>query len=182
MTELFLFGASHTLQCGHESCAPASIAMFRDEMVRVCKQESIKRIAEEMSAEGLARHNATATVGTLVAADLGICHQNIDLTNAEKVALSIDDTPVLATVERFHAGDGGSGFREAMDDLADAVRERIWIARLLAKAHWPALFICGSDHVQSVRRIFRSVGLDSKVVHRDFGPSCCMPRCQDQRI
>jgi hypothetical protein len=88
----------------------------------------------------------------------------------EKTSLSIDDSPVITTVMRLHLHAGSAGFREAMDDLADAIRERIWVARLLTRDHWPTLFICRSDHVQSVRRIFRTLGLDARVVHRDYEP------------
>jgi len=147
-----------------------SVSAYRDELTRICRQESIRRIAEEMSAEGLARHGVTMTVGAQVAAALGIEHRNVDLTAAERNMLSIDDGPVLAIVQRFHPSDGGAGFREAMDDLGHAVRERVWVARLLteSKAVWPTLFVCGSDHVESVRRIIRAVGMDSIVLHRDY--------------
>lgn len=169
MAEFFIIGTSHTLQCGHTSCAPASIAAFRDELVRVCKKESIQRVADEMSTDGLRRHQVSMTVGANVAAELGIQYQHVDLTSVERNKLSIDDTSVFPTIKYFQPSDGGTGIREALGDLADAVRERIWIARLLSKAHWPTLFICGADHVQSVRRIVRSLGLDSKVVHRCYG-------------
>ena len=168
-TELYILGTSHPLQCGSAECAQATILAFDAELRRLCETFKIQRITEEMTADGLAQHKVTDTVGQRVAKDFGILHQPVDLSPQERIGISIDDSVVIATVRRYGIFDGGP-FREAFDDLADGIRERVWLARILSKEEWPVLFICGSDHAVSVRRLCRRLGIDAKVAHRDYEP------------
>ena len=82
MTDLFILGTSHKLQCGHESCSQSDVAAFHAELRRLCDEERIQRIAEEMSADGLAYYGVTETIGQRVSSELGLAsnHQNVDLT------------------------------------------------------------------------------------------------------
>lgn len=168
-TELYILGTSHSLQCGSAECAQASILAFETKLRRLCETFKIQRIAEEMTADGLTRHEVTETVGQRVARGIRIEHQPVDLSPKERSDVSIDDTVVIATVRRYGIFNG-SAFREAFDDLADGIRERVWVARLLSKEEWPVLFICGSDHAVSVRRLCRRLGISAEVVHRDYEP------------
>jgi hypothetical protein len=87
----------------------------------------------------------------------------------ERGDFSLNDSAVIATVRRWRVFDGGP-FREAFDDLVDGIRERVWIARLLSGKDWPILFICGSNHAVSVRRLCRGLGMDAQVIHLDYEP------------
>ncbi len=167
--DLYILGTNHPLQCGSISCAQLRVQAFETEVRSLCKKYKIQRVAEEMTKEGLKKHKVTATVGQRVAKDIGAEYQMVDLRQTERRNLSIDDSPVISTVMRYHIAQGG-GFREAFDDLADGVRERVWIGRILSGAKWPTLFVCGSNHVISVRRLWRCLGLASKVVHLDYEP------------
>lgn len=168
-TDLYILGTSHPLQCGSDEFTQESIIAFDAELRRLCESFKIRRIAEEMTIDGLARFNVAESVGQRVAKGIGIAHQPVDLTPQERIGISIDDSVVIATVRRYHIFDGGP-FREAFDDLADGIRERVWLVRMLSREEWPILFICGSDHVISVRRLWRRLGVDAKVVHRDYEP------------
>ena len=167
--ELYILGTSHPLQCGSAECTQANILAFDTELRRLCETFKIQRIAEEMTADGLAHHKVTETIGQRVAKDFGIRHQLVDLSQKERIGVSIDDSVLIATIRRNGIFDGGP-FREAFDDLGDGIRERVWIARVLSREEWPILFICGSDHAVSVRRLCRSLGMSAKVVHRDYEP------------
>lgn len=168
-TELYILGTSHSLQCGSADCTQTNILTFDTELRRLCETFKIQRIAEEMTADGLTRYKVTETVGQRVAKDIGIPNQFVDLSPEERIGVSIDDSVVIATVRRYVIFDGGP-FREAFDDLADGIRERVWVARILSREEWPILFICGSDHAVSVRKLWRRLGIDAKVVHRDYEP------------
>jgi hypothetical protein len=167
---MYIVGTSHSLQCGSATCTPADIRAFYDEIRSLCAKFNIQRIAEEMTADGLAHHKVNETVAERVTRDIGIHHQSVDLSEHERRNLSLDDSVVIATVQRWRIFNG-STFRESFDDLADAIRERVWIARLLSGTKWPVLFICGSNHSISVRRICRALGMDVKVVHLDLSPN-----------
>ena len=147
----------------------SSVQTFDAELRRLCGSFKIQRIAEEMTEDGLIHHKVVETIGQRVARDMVVSYQTVDLSVKERHSLSMDDSVVLATVKRWSIFDG-SPFREAFDDLADGIRERVWIARLLSGKEWPILFICGSDHAVSVRRLCRGLGMEAKVVYRDYEP------------
>ena len=168
-TDLYILGTNHPLQCGSTACPQSSIRAFDAELRSVCMQFKIQRIAEEMTEEGLKNHDVIETVGCRVAKEIDAVYQMVDLCLTERRALSIDDSPVITTVMRYHITNGG-GFREAFDDFVEGVRERVWVGRILSGSEWPTLLVCGSNHVVSIRRLWRSLGLESKVVHLDYEP------------
>jgi hypothetical protein len=168
---LFIIGTSHTIQCGIEGAdASKSKAAFAAELRRVCEYHRIERIAEEMSTAGLKYQGVKRTVGAQVARKLGIEHHHVDMEPKERAALSLDDGPMLNIVLNRGFPDGGGTFRSAFDALGDAVRERCWIGRILARREWPTLFVCGSDHTASVARLWRSLKLPLVIVHPDYEP------------
>lgn len=167
--EVFILGTSHPLQCGSAECTKENIVAFEKEVRSLCKKLSVKRIAEEMTVEGLAHNGVTETIPQRIARDIAVPVQHVDLQQKDRSTLSINDSTVINTVRRHGIFDGGP-FREAFDDLADGVRERVWVARMLSRTEWPVLFVCGSEHAASVRRLFRGLGIDSTVVHLDYEP------------
>ena len=167
---LFIIGTSHTIQCGNDGVnSPVKRATFAAELRHVCKHHQIARIAEEMSKAGLKHQGVKRTVGAQIAKKLGIAHHHVDMEPKERAALSLDDGPMLNCIMNNGLRDGGR-FRDAFTNLGDAVRERCWIGRILARSEWPALFVCGSDHATSVARLWRSLRLPLVIVHRDYEP------------
>ena len=167
---IYLFGTSHSLQCAAPGVEGSKVAAFEAELHHVCEKHAIVRIAEEASKSGLSCCGVECTIGARVAQKLGIEHHNVDLEPEERAALSLDDGPMLNIVLRSGFPDGGSGFRAAYSVIGDAVRERIWIGRILARSQWPTLFVCGADHTTSVEQLWRSLALPVTVVHRDYEP------------
>lgn len=167
--DLYILGTNHPLQCGSTECSDRNVEAFAAELRRLCSKFKIQRLVEEMTDEGLKRHNVTETVCSRVAGEIGAAYEIVDLNQIQRRALCIDDSPVITTVMRHHISDG-SGFREAFDDLADGVRERVWVARILSGNQWPVLFLCGAYHVVSIRRLWRGLGLESKIIHLDYEP------------
>ena len=53
MREVFILGTSHSLQRGDEACRPESILALKEEIERILSKHGIRRIAEEMSIDGL---------------------------------------------------------------------------------------------------------------------------------
>ncbi len=140
------------------------------ELHRICACEKIARIAEEMSATGLAYHGVTTTIGMRVAEKLSIGHHNIDLEPEQRAALSLDDGPMLNIVIGGNFSDGGRRFRDAFNTLGDGVRERCWIGRILAREEWPTLLVCGANHSLSVEQLWLSLRLPVTLVHQDYEP------------
>jgi hypothetical protein len=167
---LFLIGTSHTLQCASPGVDRAKVEAFESEVRRICAEARIARIVEEMSKAGLKHHEVECTIGARVALDLGLLHQHVDLEPTERAALSLDDGPMLNIVLNHDFPDGGGSFRRAFNALGNSVRERCWIGRMLSRKEWPALFVCGSDHTDSIKSLWQSLGLPITIVHRDYEP------------
>ena len=170
MASLNIFGTSHPLQCAQPTCRPDAVEALRDAIEDACKETRCARIVEEMNDEGLARHSATSTVGFSVAKQLGLVHAMIEPTRAERDTWALNDAPLFAVMEMDSTVVDPQRFRDALTVQANEVRERLWVARMLAEPKWPTLFICGSDHVQAVQRLWYALGLDARIVHRDFDP------------
>lgn len=141
---------------------------FAAELRNICQTHRIARIAEEMSKAGLKHQGVKRTIGAQVAKTLGIAHHHVDMEPKERAMLSLDNGPMLNIAIHRGFPDGGGKFRDAFNALGDEVRERCFIGRILAKREWPALFICGSDHTDSVARLWRSLQLPLVVVHHDY--------------
>lgn len=167
--DIYIVGTNHPLQCGSEEVPKNKVSLYEAELRRVLEKYNIKRISEEISPEGLAHYKVTETVAQKIAKELNIPSEGVDLTKEELSNLSLGDSGLLQVMEAFNIQDG-SQLKEGIDDLADGVRERVWVARILSKKEWPVLFICGSQHSVSIRRLIRRVGFPPEVVHIDYQP------------
>jgi len=163
--QLYVLGTSHDFQCGSAKCLPTQIAAFQAELQRIFDEYRVKCFADEMDAEGLRRYNVSSTIAQPLASSLGIEHHYIDLTVDERRLFSLGESALL---KPFNAG--RTNFHQVFDTIRNEVRERCWVARILAKQQWPTLLICGADHSQNVAKLWRRFGLKVVVLHEDYEP------------
>ena len=174
MREVFILGTSHSLQCGVKACRSESISALKEEIKRILSKHGIRRIAEEMSVDGLTDmledEKPCRTVCQRIAGD-DIPVVFVDLGDEERAKLSLSNSRIDAFM--FSHGCSNSErvwLRQAFSDLVGEVRERVWVSRILSGAEWPVLFVCGADHTATVRALFTRVRIRSTVIHRDFDP------------
>ena len=173
--EVFVFGTSHSLQCGAAKCSADSIFLLEQEIRRVLSECGIRRIAEEMSDDALREivpDEGRRTVCQRVAGD-DVRVEFIDLGENERAHLSLSNNDIDGIALRdFFARDPSepTRLRDALNRLCDEVRERVWVARVLSGNEWPVLFVCGADHSVSVERLFQRVGVPATMICRDFDP------------
>jgi len=167
--DIYVMGTNHPLQCGRADVPKTSVASYESELRTALDKYNIKRVAEEMSPDGRKEHKVSKTVAQRVAKELGLPYQAVDLTNKDRARLSLGDSTVLQVTRSFKIQNAGP-FRQGFDDLADGIRERIWIARILSEEQWPVFLICGSEHAVSIRRLWRCMGFVTKLVHLDYEP------------
>jgi hypothetical protein len=167
---LFIVGTHHAIQCG--TLRPAQHD-FAATLTELCRSNGVIRVAEEMSPHGLSEQRVSETVGAQVARDIGAAYEMLDFDRDERQALGLIRPNATASLLFPHGSvdDGYRGYAASMDALCDEIRERCWVARLLARAVWPAAFVCGSSHAVPLHRLFCSLGLRAHVVHHDFGGS-----------
>lgn len=167
---VYIVGTAHQIQCGNtKKAAREKIVAFQKEISGICSQYKIRRVAEEMSIDGLDRQSVDKTTGNRVATDYGICHHYVDVSRSARAELSLDDAlPAVALLNvdvpnKHRLIEGVQKFRHEF-------RERVWIARIISHNTWPVLFVCGSDHVIAVHELFRQLGMNSRILHSDFDP------------
>ena len=167
---VYIVGTAHSIQCGNtEKSTQEKIAAFCTEIRGIYEQYGIKRIAEEMSRDGLKRQCVEKTLGNRIADDYGICHHHVDLERSERTKLSLDDS--LQSIEQRNLDVSNTvTLSEGIERLGHEVRERVWIARMISRNTWPVLFICGSDHSANVHELFRHIGMSAEILHDDFDP------------
>ena len=167
---VYIVGTAHAIQCGNtEKAAPEMIVAFHNEISRIFSKHKIKRVAEEMSMDGLGRQSVDKTIGHRVATDYGICHHHIDVNRSARAELSMDDSlPAVASLNVDNVNQ--HELIEGVQRLRNEFRERVWIARIISHNTWPVLFICGSNHVIAVYELFRQLGMNSRILHSDFDP------------
>ena len=157
--EVFIFGTYHELQCGAAECGVDKISHLEREIRRIVSEYGIRRIAEEMSDDGLRRVRAgdqePETVCQRIAGDDVPVHF-VDLDVKARDCL----LPSPADI----------GFK-----LYDEKRERVWVARVLCREEWPVLFVCGSNHTVSVSVLFKGIGVQATVICHDFDPPDAIP-------
>ena len=167
---VYIVGTAHRIQCGNtKKTAQEKIVAYQKEISDICSQYKVRRVAEEMSIDGLRRQAVDKTIGNRIATDTGICHQYVDVDRSARAELSLDDAlPVVASLNVDDANQ--HRLIEGVQKLRDEFRERVWIARIISHNTWPVLFVCGSDHVTAVHELFRQLGMNSSILHSDFDP------------
>ena len=171
--EVFVLGTSHSLQCGAAECGADRITLLEQEVRRVLSEFGIRRIAEEMSEDGLRERvpdKGRRTVCQRIAGD-EVRVNLVDLGEQERASLSLSNRHIDTFMFK-HSEDHSrwNKIREVFSELCGEVRERVWVARVLAGDEWPVLFVCGAEHAVSVQRLFERVGVQATLICRDFDP------------
>ena len=89
--EVFVLGTSHSLQCGAAECGAGRISLLEEEIQRVLSEYGIRRIAEEMSDDGLREKvldEGRRTVCQRIAGD-DVRVDFVDLGEEERASLSL---------------------------------------------------------------------------------------------
>lgn len=167
--QLYVLGTSHDLQCGSAKCLPTQISAFRGELRKIIETHHIRCVAEEMDAEGLCQYNVDSTTAQPLALSLHIQHHNGDLTSEQRRLFSLDQFALANAFNR------GRKFNQGFNRILSEVRERCWVARILAKKQWPTLLICGANHSQNIAKLWRRFGLKVVILHSDYAPSTEAP-------
>ena len=158
---VFILGTSHPLQRGDAECGIHRIALLERKIRDVLSAHGIRRIAEEMSEDGLCASAGTPESGETVCqriAPTDVAVDFVDLGRKERACLSFSDFDIAGFAFKHAEGNSeAEEIRESFNVLCGEVRERVWVARVLAGDAWPVLFVCGANHALSVSQLFECV-------------------------
>lgn len=157
--QIIILGTSHEIQCGTTKHSHEQIKIFRSLVKRICQDEGVKCIVEEMSNEGLSKRKVLKTVAFDVANELSIKHSYADFTSEQLECLKLSEGQVVHYSLSQPTSELKNHMRELLTNkLVHPIRERYWFATILGINIWPTLLICGSEHGQNMQDLVNSVG------------------------
>lgn len=148
-TRIIVLGTSHPLQCGSKECAEKQIENFKRCLKQILSDYKIKYIVEEMNDERLKNHEVENTLAYALSKDMeGIKHKYVDLSSEQLAELFVYIDHFMF---RESTNCNKKNKRELLHrHLLNPIRERFWLSNILYLDTWPTLFICGSDHINSM--------------------------------
>lgn len=163
--DLYLIGTAHDLQ----ALGKPGADVFEKALETYADEIGAMAIAEEMSPEGLARRDATESVGKRVADKKSLGHVYCDLGRAERHQHGI---PAREEVELRgqRLGQTRQEIDQQLQVLIEDPRERHWLRRIGAFGRWPVLFVCGADHVVGFAAKVRASGRSVEILATDWKP------------
>ena len=159
-----LLGTSHKYQHPDN---PSS-AQFRKFVDHVCDTYLIRAIGEEMSTEVLQQKQILKSICEIIANSRDLSHKYCDPNNEERSRLGIRGETDIRQQGFF--GNWDEERIEAAVRESHQIREIYWLQQLLELDVWPALFVCGANHVSVFARLLTDRGVNVQVEAADWTP------------
>ena len=178
---MYIVGTNHAIQRGGRGSTADEVAKFRELLVRIVADHNIQIAFEEM-------HEAEREVAFTVCEQ--VCNERetpipvrfVDLSRGQRLDLAVDHWAEHALKSKLITNDmrsqkldeaetlnsqlySESVVAQSISKLSHGVRERIWLARMIKSNSWPALFICGANHVKSVSRLCEELHVGFQYVY-----------------
>ena len=180
---VYVFGTDHRLQKGDlNAVSDELVQSFKERIQSVCSNLQIKIVFEEWFSDGFWKFEVGTSIIQRVFenSEPAVCH--IDLNEAERILITcfvrcINERHDPLSMEFNPKNDDnicpnppGNRDNECVcAKLAHEIRERVWVARIRETKTWPALFVCGADHVESIHSLLNTFGVKSEIIEFDYG-------------
>lgn len=170
---VYLVGTKHDFHIPTATAAKQDIAAFCHELRRLAYEHKARAIAEEAPPDYVALIKLTETLPERVAQELDLRYVQLDLTEAERDELGIFDSTKAGMIASLE------GKTEAWVSEQRArclhVREAEWIKRLIGADVFPAIVICGANHIGTFSGKLDASGVGVTVSHANWSPSPAGP-------
>lgn len=175
---VYILGTSHEYQRNDDTCQPESIGKFKRYLKFICQNYDIKAIGEEMSEEALKFWGREISIPRLFTQENPtISHKYCDPEREEQKKFGIKQSGYFSQgrqlPEILQSPDVNNLSEEEAKQLEwqeDLKREPIWLCKILELNRWPLLFICGSDHVDSFKKLLDSESLSASIIDNNWKP------------
>ena len=164
MHQIVLIGTEHKFQIPGKD----ESASFRTFVETICSQYRIAAIGEEMSEDALAEKDVTQSVCQQIAFSRCLAHRHCDPDNSQRTTLHILQENDIRAKGFFR--DWKPEKIETEIRSSHAVRERHWLDQLTKIDIWPALFVCGVNHVSYFRDLLEKNAFEVIVAADDWKP------------
>lgn len=174
----YILGTSHEYQRNDDTCKPESIEEFKQYIKSICLKYDIKAIGEEMSEEALKHWEREISIPKLFAKEHPeISHKYCDPDREEQRKHGIKQSGYYSQGRQFSdklqppdVKNLSQKEAEILEWLEDLKREPIWLCEILELNCWPLLFICGSKHVDSFKKLLDNESLNASIISKNWMP------------
>lgn len=165
LSKIVLIGTSHRYQLVQRPGADAFEKLIRC----ILDRSSFGVIAEEMSVDALLESKASQSVCALVARLYGIPHIFCDPDRQMRDKIGIRQENDIRIAVEFSDDPSEQQISGLIRESHDR-REQYWLDRIVDLNFWPALFVCGANHIDSVGKKIVARGLSVEVRATDWSP------------
>jgi len=164
---VYILGTSHVYQRNDDSCLSSSIDEFKLYLRSLCQLNGIKAIGEEMSLTSLADFDRDESVPFKFAKEFNdLKHKYCDPDRSEQEMLGIKPAEYFNL--KAHFENWPKDKKEKLEWQEDLKREPYWLCNILELNEWPILFICGSKHVDSFRKLLSASLISVHIVNENW--------------
>lgn len=165
MNVAYIIGTSHPYQISDGNSSQADEDAYRNLLQEACSKYRIRAIAEEMSTEGL---NGGESLAEILSQRMSLCYRACDPDSSEREQLGIVNEGLV----KIRAMQDGCDEAKLTDAIRSEYRKReeYWLQKLQDLDEWPALFICGANHVESFQELLSMNSIAVVVLAQDWEP------------
>lgn len=165
---IYLIGVNHGLQFVNKTSNLDVISEFEQYIKAACAKYGIECIAEEMSIESLKNYGATRCVCKSIADELSVSHMLCDPDSNEREERGIKLEKKVREELGYSQILNDSQVKKLDEALKTqwALREQIWLDRILEIKADRILFVLGSSHIDSFSDLLTKNGIAFLVLER----------------
>ena len=169
---IYVHGINHNTQHKGKGSDPKGASRFEIFVESLCGEKDITVVAEEFSTEACEKSDVEASICHQVASRIQLLHIYCDPVLSERAELGIPSQAEL--VERVKKELGIKIIlRKEINDYYDQlaaqyhdIREKFWLTKLAPHQSENVLFICGSDHIDSLAAMLVKHGWEVETVYQ----------------
>jgi hypothetical protein len=141
---------------------------FRLFLEELCDQHGVRAIGEELSEDALAEKQKTSSVCREIAVSRNIAHHYCDPSLEQRKVLGVlQENPIR--IDGWLKGWPPEKIEQEIR-ASYSIREHYWRDQLEILDLWPALFVCGAEHVVHFRELVEKHGIEVIVATDDWEP------------
>jgi hypothetical protein len=141
---------------------------FEEMLSDVVPKYGARSIVEENNPEALSEKHLQESSVQRVARKLGVGHAFCDPDNVTRARLGIRQEGDIRVAYFSRPEPPDEAVIQAELAASYRARERYWLERLKEHDGWPAIVVCGANHVEPFRKLLKSKGFRAEVVFSDW--------------
>ena len=163
---LYIFGTSHEYQRPDPNLSKSQVGAFEEKLRELCSELSICVLSEENNSEAQKEKELLESLPSQIAQSTGVIHLYCDPNRAQRKEAGIrqaNDVRIAGFFDDLEEGEIAKQIDESYK-----LRERFWLTEIDKHGLWPALLVCGANHVSSLKEQADLMGFQAQVLSEDW--------------